>query len=757
MNDSNLPVEAVTCILKDVQDSLYMKTVISDTNGLFIFNELQQGDYMLTLQHMAYEKEEQAVRLENTDVELLPFVLISLDKSLNEVVVSAERPTVKAEEGKLIYNVPQLIRNKAVSNAFETLQNVPGITGTGDNLQLVGTTEYTILVNGQLTSMSAEQLISMLKSMPASRVTNVEVMYSAPPQYNIRGAAINVILKDSDVVPVLQGEGTVEYKQAFYAAYTLRGSLMYSKSSFNADLIVGANKSKGWGESDMYAIHQLNNHIYDISQSNKSRSDYKDINIRLGMGYTFSNKDKISFVYTSNLDDTNSKPFSRTVFLEDSNPYSDVHSGSDIKGNTSLHNIKVEYNSHKKINAGIDYTVYRDPADEKYYDYLNGTQLQTAFKTKTNQKVDKLVAFLNHNTAINGWKLDYGANFSFSKNNNIYNYYKNPDSNHVDSVSDNRQKEYSGSVFFGFSKSFGEKLSLQASLSANYFRATIDMTDISKTLWDDFQPFVNANLTYTYNPKRIVQLSFSSDIDYPPYWALSSNAFKINAYSQVQGNPELKFSKKYNTQLNFIMNQKYVAGAYINVRPDRYIQLPYQSQNSLQNVFQMVNLNYERQYGLYFVVPVKIGNIWDASATVNLIRQEEKDDDFYNIPYSRSKNVVVGQLRNTFNVSSKPDIKLDVSGFYMSGAVQGIYDVGRIWNVSAGAKWTFAGKNAELMFRVDDVFKSGKQTTKIDYMNQYSTMHIKPNAPVFRLSFTYRFGNYKKPKIEEVDTSRFGR
>lgn len=120
-------------------------------------------------------------------------------------------------------------------------------------------------------------------------------------------------------------------------------------------------------------------------------------------------------------------------------------------------------------------------------------------------------------------------------------------------------------------------------------------------------------------------------------------------------------------------------------------------------------------------------------------------------------NIFVGQLRNTFNISSKPNIKLDVSAFYMSGALQGIYDIKEMWDVTAGAKWTFLDNKAELMAQVQDVFKSNGAKTKIDYMTQYSTMTIHPNAPVFKLSFTYRFGNYKKPRIDEVDTSRFGR
>jgi hypothetical protein len=157
----------------------------------------------------------------------------------------------------------------------------------------------------------------------------------------------------------------------------------------------------------------------------------------------------------------------------------------------------------------------------------------------------------------------------------VYDYYKNPENETVDSINNTRQKEHSATIFAGLSKTFG-KLSAQASISGNYFRASIDIMGKEKTLWNDYQPFVNANITYMHSPQRILQLSFSSDINYPPYWALSSDRFKINAYSSAQGNPELKFSRVYKTQLNFIMNQKYVLGGYYEYSPDHYIQLPYQ-------------------------------------------------------------------------------------------------------------------------------------------------------------------------------------
>lgn len=112
----------------------------------------------------------------------------SITLNLPEVFVKAERPLVKMANGKLQYDIPNLIKSKPVDNAFDILGELPGVGKSGDNITLLGTSETTIIINGRKSSMTAEQLTDMLKSTPSNKVKKVEVMYSTPPQYGVRGA-----------------------------------------------------------------------------------------------------------------------------------------------------------------------------------------------------------------------------------------------------------------------------------------------------------------------------------------------------------------------------------------------------------------------------------------------------------------------------------------------------------------------------------------------------------------------------------------
>ena len=62
--------------------------------------------------------------------------LDSLYRSLPEVMVVGERPVVKAMQGKLVYDLPRLIQNFAVDNAYDAIKELPGVSEMNDNLTL---------------------------------------------------------------------------------------------------------------------------------------------------------------------------------------------------------------------------------------------------------------------------------------------------------------------------------------------------------------------------------------------------------------------------------------------------------------------------------------------------------------------------------------------------------------------------------------------------------------------------------------------
>lgn len=111
-------------------------------------------------------------------------------------MITGERPVVKASQGKLVYDLPRLIRDLPVDNAYDAVKELPGVTEMNGGLQLAGQ-GVTVILNGKVTTLSVEQLYTLLRSIPASRIEKAEVMYNAPARYQVRGALINVQLKQN--------------------------------------------------------------------------------------------------------------------------------------------------------------------------------------------------------------------------------------------------------------------------------------------------------------------------------------------------------------------------------------------------------------------------------------------------------------------------------------------------------------------------------------------------------------------------------
>ena len=676
---------------------------------------------------------------------------------LPEVMVKGERPIVKVEDGKLKYDVPRLIKDKAVNNAFDAIKELPGVISRNENdLSLIGSSSLHIIINGQLSTMSYEQLLSLLKSIPASMVAKAEVMYSAPPQYNVRGALINILLEEQ-MEDTLQGEVAAAYSQTRYGSTMLRGNLLYATSRFSLDALYSNNWTQWRTGEDLLSLHTYNDVLNRITQVDRGKGKQLAHNVRIGTGYTFKSKDKLNLTYTAQLDDATSRRHSETDFaLRDEVAYEKVYTDNSVKGPSGLHNLRLEYNSHFGLVAGADYTYYKDKSDQDLAN-RSGEELKKTILSASEQRIHKGMVYVNQtHTLPDDWGLTYGVNVSFSRNNSFSDTWQD---DNFDEASSFRsiQNERTVNAFAGFTKTFAQKLSVQASIAAEYYKTTEESGGRTSTLWDNVAWFPNVNISYVISPTHILQLSLSSDKKYPSYWEINPVTNYLNAYSVMKGNPYLKPSRSYEFQCSYIFKQKYVLTAFVNHTSDYFVQLQWQSDESLNGIFQPVNFDFSRIMGAALVVPFKIGEILNSQLTLQSFQKRERASDFHQLSFDRKRFFGFAMLSNTVKLSSSPDLKLDISGYYATSSIQGIYDLSDSYQVSAGLKWTFAKEKAQLMLRCDDIFNSTIPETTVNYAGQHSRMNVLSDRRTVSLSFVYKFGGFKESKKSDVDTSRFGR
>lgn len=273
--------------------------------------------------------------------------LDSIYQSLPEVMITGERPVVKASQGKLVYDLPRLIHDLPVDNAYDAVKELPGVTEMNGGLQLAGQ-GVTVVLNGKVTTLSTEQLYALLRSIPASRIEKAEVMYNAPARYQVRGALINVQLKQTTDGPASwQGELYAKYNQKHYENFEERASMLYNGNKFSIDFLYSHKHGRTYNTTDKDAMHTLADgsvHPMTTGEVKVGRSHTHDF--RVGTDYNIAKEHQLSFVYNGN--------------------YQTYHSRMNINGSQRsttlsnstgwLHNGRLDYRTPFGLQAGVELT-----------------------------------------------------------------------------------------------------------------------------------------------------------------------------------------------------------------------------------------------------------------------------------------------------------------------------------------------------------------------------------------------------------------
>ena len=194
--------------------------------------------------------------------------------------------------------------------------------------------------------------------------------------------------------------------------------------------------------------------------------------------------------------------------------------------------------------------------------------------------------------------------------------------------------------------------------------------------------------------------------------------------------------------------------AWFGHTDDYFVQTQYLAPDRLKSIFRYVNFDCQQTAGIQLNIPFKAGQWLDSRVTVTGQYQHEKDSDFYDIPFDRHKVYLYVLMRNSFTISRKPYLILNVNGSYNTAAIQGLYDLPQSGNLDMYLTWRFLKEKANLTVGCYDVLETQGISPYMNYGRQVVYNHY-PSYREFKVTFSYRFGAYKDKERKEVDTSRF--
>ena len=262
LDNNRQPVDGATIVML-LPDSTILGATISAADGTFTL-EPEAENYQLIIQHLLYHTRQ--IKGQARDIGII--TLESKDYNLEEVVIKGERPFVTVEQGKLNYNISAISEKHIVNNAYEAICKLPGVQDRNGKLSLVGAKDVTVILNGKASTLTQEQLIEMLKNTSASQVQTAEVMYNTPPEYHVRGAAINIVTAKADD-NTIQSELSASYSNQYFSSYSGNVNFLLTKGKSSLNISYNPGYSHIMTVMDLASQHTYDGKVYDITQTQK--------------------------------------------------------------------------------------------------------------------------------------------------------------------------------------------------------------------------------------------------------------------------------------------------------------------------------------------------------------------------------------------------------------------------------------------------------------------------------------------------------
>lgn len=186
----------VRLMKKEVSDKV-LKMALTDEEGKFVVQASGQGDFLLCISSVGHNDIVRTftVGAGNREIDMGTLYFSASDNVLEEVEVVAQKPLVKADIDKIEYNVAD-DPDSETNSLLEMLRKVPMVTVDGeDNIQVNGSSNFKVYVNGKPNTMMSNNPKEVLKSMPANTIKHIEVITNPGPKYDAEGVGgiLNIV------------------------------------------------------------------------------------------------------------------------------------------------------------------------------------------------------------------------------------------------------------------------------------------------------------------------------------------------------------------------------------------------------------------------------------------------------------------------------------------------------------------------------------------------------------------------------------
>lgn len=762
-------VEFATITLLKAKDSTLVKGLLTDVNGQFVFENIVEGNYVVSVSQLGYKKfysPKFAITPDNQEITLKNIQLSEEAKQLNEVAIKASKPFIEQQVDKMVVNVENSVVS-AGSTALEVLERSPGVTVDKDgNISLKGKAEVRVMIDGKPTYLSNQDLANMLRNMQSSQLATIELITNPSAKYDASGNAgiINIKMKRNQNMG-LNGTATLGTGYGRYEKVNGSLNLNYRDGKWNLFGNYSGNYRRSFQELELSRNFRVGNEISNyFYQSSVGKRKNIGNNFKVGADYFLNKKTTIGVLATASvgmwkefgLNATNI--YKGTSTLEQLNEtYRNVpENWENYAGNI---NLKHTFDSTgRELTVDADYARF-DKNSLQNYDIRSLNAQGTVIGTPYSEIGDLLTAIDIYSTKADythpiskTTKFETGWKSSWVVADNNMKFFRKEGETTTPVLGRTNQFKYNenvNAVYVNYQTKLG-KTSLQAGLRMEHWHAVGNQITTNQTFKrDSIQFFPSVFVQHPFGKKYTMGFNYSRRIDRPNYQDLNPFLYFLDPYTFQKGNPFLRpqITNSYEWT-HSIMSAINITVNYSKTR-DLMSEVLQQNDAELKTFATKDNYGFRENYGVALSAPIPVTKWWSSNLYVNVFRNRFSGL-LLGADFNASVTSMQANVQNSFRLPNGWSAEL--SGFYMSGFLEGMLVGKPMGQVSVGLQKQLLNKKASLRINVRDVFWTQQFRGSVQYQNLDVTIRNRFESRVANVSFTYRFGNTKVQAARQRQT-----
>ncbi|HEY4064249.1 MAG TPA: TonB-dependent receptor [Puia sp.] len=763
-DENGRPLESATIALLKAGDSTRIRTTTTDKTGHFTFDRLANGKYRVsasTIGHNPAYSTPFELSASHTSQTLPPLVLATTSSSLRAFAVVGKKPLIEQKADRMVINVDASPSN-AGSTAMDVLEKSPGITlDKDDNISLKGKQGVTVMIDDKPTYLTAAQLGSYLRSMPASSIDQIEIMTNPSAKYDAAGNSgiINIKTKKTRTKG-FNGNVNLTHTQGVYPKPS--GSINMNYRNGKANYFVNA----GYSHWEGYQSLDVDRTFLDGSPAKNVTSIFNQhmnihfvnpqFNVKFGMDYYLTPKTTIGFVASGFGNSQNMNTTSNIMLLDpghnvDSIVYSPSTNNTTWKNGSFNLNFRHQYDSSgRELTADLDYVRYSSTSNQYFdnltYDPNHSLKNEAILTGRLPSDINIYTFKTDYSRPLaKGYKLETGIKLSYVNTDNMAGYFNVVNNvKHVDTTKTNHfiYKENINAAYVNMTKSY-KKWSFQAGLrleNTNYSGHQLG-NDVSVIRRDSTftKSYVNlfptAYISYQANTKNSFSVNYGRRIDRPAYQDLNPFLFFLDQYTYQSGNPYLQpqytnnfeLSHTYNnfltTTLNYSHTQNFFSETF--------------EQSGQATILRNGNIGSRQNAGIAVSAQIPVAKWWMSILYSNL-----SYDKFSGLLYGENINVDATTL--TLNMNNQFTFPKgwggEISGWYRTKGVEGQVIVQPLGAAAAAVSKKILKDKATLKLAMNDIFLTNRPNGYVNFQQTEATFHNSRDSRTVSMTFTWRFG-----------------